>query len=89
MPLALELRKSVVTTNRINEKDTGSPDVQIAMLTERIKDLGEHLKIHKQDFASRRGLTLMVSRRNRLLKYLAKTDDKRYHTLVQRLGLRK
>lgn len=89
MPLALELRKSVVTTNRINAKDTGSPEVQIAMLTERIKDLGEHLKIHKQDFASRRGLTLMVSKRNRLLKYLAKTDDARYHTLVQRLGLRK
>lgn len=89
MALTTEFRKSVVSTSQINPKDTGSPEVQIALITERIKDLGEHLKLHKQDFASRRGLTLMVSKRNRLLKYLSATDDARYHGLVQRLGLRK
>jgi small subunit ribosomal protein S15 len=71
------------------EDDTGSPEVQVAMLTERIKDLTEHLKVHKQDHHSRRGLLLLVGRRKRLMGYLQKTDVERYRTLRDRLGLRR
>jgi len=69
--------------------DTGSPEVQVAMLTKRISDLTEHLKFHKHDHHSRRGLLLLVGRRRRLLGYLAKTDIARYRTLIERLGLRR
>jgi small subunit ribosomal protein S15 len=71
------------------ERDTGSPEVQIAMLSKRISDLTEHLKTHKHDHHSRRGLLLLVGRRRRLLKYLAKTDINRYRSLIERLGLRR
>jgi len=71
------------------EGDTGSPEVQVAMLTQRIKDLTEHLKEHKHDHHSRRGLLLLVGQRRRLLNYLAKTDINRYRSIVERLGLRR
>jgi small subunit ribosomal protein S15 len=71
------------------ERDTGSPEVQVAMLTERIRGLTEHLKAHKHDHHSRRGLLLLVGRRRRLLQYLARTDINRYRSLIERLGLRR
>ncbi|GMV96887.1 MAG: 30S ribosomal protein S15 [Phycisphaerae bacterium] len=74
---------------RQHEKDTGSPEVQIALLTERINELTEHLKLHKKDQASRRGLLKMVGRRSRLLKYLTSVDRDRYQKVISRLGLRK
>ncbi|WP_244833154.1 30S ribosomal protein S15 [Clostridium sp. BJN0001] len=72
-----------------NEHDTGSPEVQIALLTERILSLTEHLKVHKKDHHSRRGLYMMVGQRRGLLQYLAKQDIERYRNLIQQLGLRK
>jgi len=74
---------------RQHESDTGSPEVQIAQLTARIRHLTEHMKANKKDFASRRGLLMMVSRRNRLLRYLQRTDREGYQKLIGRLGLRK
>jgi small subunit ribosomal protein S15 len=71
------------------EGDTGSPEVQVAMLTQRIKDLTEHLKEHKHDHHSRRGLLILVGQRRRLLQYLQRTDITRYRTLIERLGLRR
>jgi len=71
------------------ERDTGSPEVQVALLSQRIKDLTEHLKLHKHDHHSRRGLLLLVGRRRRLLDYLRKTDIARYRSLIERLGLRR
>ena len=71
------------------EGDTGSPEVQVAVLTKRIKDLTEHLKVHKHDHHSRRGLLLLVGRRRRLLKYLAKKDINRYRAVRERLGIRR
>ena len=71
------------------EGDTGSPEVQVAVLTRRIADLTEHLKVHKHDHHSRRGLLLLVGRRKRLLGYLQKTDIQRYRALLERLGLRR
>ncbi len=72
-----------------NEQDTGSPDVQVALLTSRIKELTEHLKIHKKDHSSRRGLIMMVNKRRKLLSYLQKEDDGRYKELITKLGLRR
>ena len=69
--------------------DTGSPEVQVAILSERISNLTEHLKTHKKDFASRRGLLMMVGQRRRLLDYLRRKEEGRYATLIERLGLRK
>ena len=89
MALALEERSKIVGEHRRHGTDTGSPEVQIAILTERINDLSGHLKEHHHDFSSRRGLLMMVGKRNRLLRYLAKTDQERYRTLIGRLGLRK
>ena len=74
---------------RTHETDTGSPEVQIALLTERITHLTEHLKVHKKDHASRRGLLMLVGRRSSLLKYLTRKDRNRYQTLIKRLGLRR
>lgn len=86
----LALRKTaLMTENRLHEKDTGSPEVQIALLTERIGQLTEHLKTHKKDHASRRGLLMMVGKRSSLLKYLTSTDRERYQKIIGRLGLRK
>jgi small subunit ribosomal protein S15 len=85
-----EARKAeIIKEYATHEGDTGSPEVQIAVLTENIRDLTEHLKEHRHDFSSRRGLLAMVSKRNRLSGYLKKTDRDRYLTLIQRLGLRK
>ncbi len=89
MAIALESRKKVVTENRVHAKDTGSPQVQVAMLTARIKAVSEHLGGHLKDNHSRRGLVNMVGRRNRLLKYLASNDPKAYQALITKLGLRK
>src|SRR3546814_4975072 len=84
-----EQKKAVLGEYGLHETDTGSPEAQVAMLTKRITDLTEHLKTHKHDHHSRRGLLLMVGRRRRLLKYVAKTDVARYRTLIERLGLRR
>jgi small subunit ribosomal protein S15 len=89
MAITLERKQQVVTDYRQHEKDTGSPEIQVALLTERINELTEHLKYHKKDQASRRGLLKMVGRRSRLLKYLTSVDRERYQKLISRLGLRK
>ena len=89
MALTTEEKKAVLGEYGLHETDTGSPEAQVAMLTKRITDLTEHLKTHKHDHLSRRGLLLMVGRRRRLLKYVAKTDVARYRTLIERLGLRR
>lgn len=84
-----EQKTSVIENNRLHETDTGSPEVQVAILTERISQLTEHLKIHKKDKHSRRGLLKMVGARRSLLDYLMKKDIERYRTLIAKLGLRK
>jgi small subunit ribosomal protein S15 len=89
MPLAAETKQQLMAEYGTGERDTGSPEVQVAMLTRRINDLTEHLKMHKHDHHSRRGLLLLVGRRRRLLNYLAKTDITRYRSLIERLGLRR
>ena len=86
--LTKENKSKIIGDYKVNESDTGSPEVQIAILTTRINELTEHLKIHKKDAHSRRGLLLMVGQRRRLLKYLAKKDITRYRTLIKELGLR-
>lgn len=87
--IAQERKTEVVKDFARHTGDTGSPEVQVAILTERIRDLTEHMKDHKHDFNSRRGLQLMVSKRNRLTGYLKRTDRERYLKLIERLGLRK
>jgi small subunit ribosomal protein S15 len=87
--LAQDVKKQIITEYGTSEADTGSPEVQIALLSKRIRDLTEHLKIHKHDHHSRRGLLLLVGQRRRLLNYLAKTDINRYRSIVERLGLRR
>lgn len=89
MSITAERKGEVVSEFRRDEKDSGSPEVQVAILTERIKNLTEHLKDHKHDFASRRGLLQMVSKRSRLLRYLQRTNRQGYLDLIARLGLRK
>ncbi len=84
-----ETKAQIIADNRINEKDTGSPEVQIAILTERITTLTEHLKVHQKDFHSRRGLLKMVGQRRNLLKYLKNKDISRYRAIIEKLGLRK
>ena len=84
-----EEKTAVIEANRLHETDTGSPEVQIAVLTKRIADLTEHLKEHKKDNHSRRGLFKMVGRRRNLLNYLKKNDIERYRTIVEKLGIRK
>lgn len=87
--LTKEQKESVIGDYKVREGDTGSTEVQVAMLTQRINDLTGHLREHKQDHASRRGLLKLVGQRRRLLAYLNKTDVERYRTLIARLGLRK
>ena len=82
-------KQDVISQFRLHEKDTGSPEVQIALLTERINYLTEHLKLHKKDHHSRRGLLKMVGQRRGLLNYLKKTDAERYRTILEKLQLRK
>ena len=89
MALEANAKKAIIEKYATHPGDTGSPEVQIAMLTQRILDLTEHLKEHKHDHHSRRGLLLLVGRRRRLLNYLAKTDINRYRALIEKLGLRR
>jgi small subunit ribosomal protein S15 len=89
MPVASADRGKIVAEYKLHEKDTGSPEVQIALLTRRINELNEHLKLHKKDHSSRRGLLKMVGKRNALLKYLTREDRTRYLSVISRLGLRK
>ena len=89
MALDSETKTRIMTEYATQEGDTGSPEVQVAMLTKRIADLTEHLKVHKHDHHSRRGLLLLVGRRRRLLNYVQKKDIARYRTLIERLGLRR
>ncbi len=89
MALDAEVKTKIMEDYATGEGDTGSPEVQVAVLSRRIADLTEHLKTHKHDHHSRRGLLLLVGRRRRLLKYLAKKDINRYRALIERLGLRR
>ncbi|HHX85831.1 MAG TPA: 30S ribosomal protein S15 [Actinomycetales bacterium] len=89
MSLTSEEKKAVLSEYGLHETDTGSPEAQVALLTKRISQLTEHLKTHQHDHHSRRGLLLLVGRRRRLLKYVAKTDIERYRSLIERLGLRR
>jgi small subunit ribosomal protein S15 len=89
MPIPAADKTKIVDDYRTHNKDTGSPEVQIALLTRRITDLTEHLKTHKKDHSSRRGLLKMVGKRNALLKYLTRADRSRYTQIITRLGLRK
>jgi small subunit ribosomal protein S15 len=89
MTLLREQRAEIVKNYATHATDSGSPEVQIALLSSRIQDIAEHLKIHDHDYHSRRGLVMMVGKRNRLLRYLARKDPKRYQTVIARLGLRK
>ena len=84
-----ERKQEIINTYKRDEKDTGSPEVQVALLTERINELTEHLKEHKKDNHSRRGLLKMVGKRRNLLNYLAKKDVQRYRDIIAKLGLRK
>lgn len=82
-------KQEIMVKHARHEGDTGSPEVQIALLTQRINHLNDHLKLHKKDFHSRRGLLMMVGKRRGLLNYLMKTDIERYREIIQKLGLRK
>ena len=89
MALESALKKQIMSEYATTEGDTGSPEVQIALLTQRIKDLTEHSREHKHDHHSRRGLLLLVGQRRRLLRYLESVDVERYRSLIKRLGLRR
>ena len=89
MSITAEEKTQIVSDFKIHEKDTGSPEIQIAILTKRINELTEHLRTHKKDHSSRRGLLKMVSKRNSLLKYLTREDRTRYQQIIGKLGLRK
>jgi len=89
MPLTAENKQNLIESHRGHDTDTGSPEVQIALLTERIRQLTEHLKTHRKDFAGRRGLLILVGRRSSLLKYLAKKSPDRYRAIVAHLKLRR
>lgn len=82
-------KQEIIATYQTHEHDTGSPEVQIALLSERISHLTEHVKVHKKDHHTRRGLLMLVGQRRRLLKYLSNVDIVRYRSLIERLGLRK
>jgi small subunit ribosomal protein S15 len=87
--LTKDQKHQLITEHRRGDSDTGSPEVQVAVLTRRIQELTEHLRLHKKDHHSRRGLLQMVGRRRRLLDYLRRADVERYRALIQRLGLRR
>ena len=89
MALNAEKKAEIVKEYQLSEGDTGSPEVQVAILTERIRNLTDHMKEHKKDFHSRRGLLKLVGQRRRLLDYLKKTGEDRYQTLIKRLDLRR
>ncbi len=85
----MRTKQEVIDEYKTHDGDTGSPEVQVALLTERIRHLTEHLKLHKKDHASRRGLLMMVGQRSRQLRYLVRKERSRYHSLIKRLGLRR
>ncbi|HOO38082.1 MAG TPA: 30S ribosomal protein S15 [Deltaproteobacteria bacterium] len=89
MGLSVDKKKEIINQFKRHDSDTGSPDVQVAILTKRINDLTEHFKIHKKDHHSRRGLLMLVGQRRRLLNYIKDRDIKRYRELLQELNLRK
>ncbi len=89
MVLSLEEKKELIDEYKLHESDTGSPEVQIGLLTHRIKYLTDHFKIHKKDHHSRRGLLILVGKRRRLLNYVKQKDVKRYRTILETLGLRR
>lgn len=89
MPLSSDLKRDIIGDNKLHSSDTGSSEVQIALLTKRIEDLTEHFKVHKKDHHSRVGLLRLVGRRRRLLNYLKSTDIDRYRDVVKKLGLRR
>lgn len=86
---AKQSKTKIIEEYRVHETDSGSPEVQVALLTDRIRKLTEHLKIHKKDHTSRRGLLMMVGQRSTLLKYLTSKDENRYRSLIKRLGIRR
>ena len=88
MALAADIKSRVIGTYRVHHTDTGSPEVQVAILSQRVAELTEHFKSHKKDHHSRRGLLAMVARRRRLLKYLKASSPERYQALIQKLGIR-
>ncbi|MCK9610128.1 MAG: 30S ribosomal protein S15 [Candidatus Cloacimonas sp.] len=89
MPLKPEAKQAIMAEFKLHESDTGSPEVQVALLTQRIKDITEHLKEHPKDFSTRRGLLKLIGQRRRLLDYLKKKDINRYRNLIKALGIRK
>jgi len=89
MSITVERKRAIIKEFATGANDTGSPEVQVALLSERIANLTEHLKTHKKDYASRRGLLMMVGQRRRLLEYLKRRDQNRYQKLIDRLGLRR
>lgn len=89
MPQSTTVKEKIVKKHRRHDKDTGSPEVQIALLTDRIKELTDHFKLHKKDHHSRRGLLILVGKRRRLLNYLMSLDIERYRALVKKLNLRR
>lgn len=89
MSLNTEAKKAIMAEFKLHDSDTGSPEVQVALLTTRIKEITDHLKIHKKDFHSRRGLLKLIGQRRRLLDYIMKKDIERYRKLIKALGLRK
>jgi len=88
VPLVKDVKNSIVSDNRLHGSDTGSPEVQVALLTARINQLQEHFRLHKRDHHSRRGMLMLIGRRQRLLDYLSRTDITRYRGLIAKLGLR-
>jgi small subunit ribosomal protein S15 len=89
MPLTRESKSTLIERYQVHPTDTGSPEVQIAVLSERINYLNEHFRVHRKDHSSRRGLLIMVGKRRRLLEYLKRRDSERYKKVIDRLGLRK
>lgn len=89
MSITVERKQEVIAAFRAAENDTGSPEIQVAILTERIRNLTEHLKLHNKDHHSRRGLLIMVGKRRRLLDYIKRRNEERYKAVIERLGLRR
>jgi len=89
MPLAVDRKRVLIEQFRVHEADTGSPEVQVALLSERIQNLSEHFKLHVKDHHSRRGLLMLIGKRRGLLEYLRKKDPERYRALTEKLGIRR
>jgi small subunit ribosomal protein S15 len=89
MPVPVEKKRILIEQFRVHEGDTGSPEVQIALLTERINGLTEHFKLHRKDHHSRRGLLMLIGKRRSLLEYLRKKDPERYRVIIEKLGIRR